>query len=218
MSSALLQLEALALAGGGARVSEPCEVLRKIVEADLPLLRSELTEHSWARARAGAAQGTLSALRQGHQQLAQLIAAGLDPREAAWATGRSVSGVQGLLSDPAFQDLLEYYRANQRERDFNAFERLVTLGGTAMGVLQERIEENPERFSNNELRQLMESAMDRSAAPARGAGSGARGGAPGTVQVNIRFVEPTARLAADAALDAREVKGIEVSSADVPED
>lgn len=214
MSSALLQLEALALSGSSQRVSEPCEVLREVSAEDLPLLRSELTEHNWGRARAQSGVGQLTALRQGHQQLAQLLAAGSAPEEAAWATGRSVSGVRLLLSDPAFQELLAYYAENQRERDFNAFERLVTLGGTAMGVLQERLEESPERFSNNELRTLMEASMDRSAAPARGAGGGASGAAHGAVSVNIRFVEPAERVAPDPGLDAREVKGIEITQSE----
>jgi hypothetical protein len=207
VSSALLQLEALALSGRPARVSEPCEVLREVTEADLPLLRDELREHNWAKLRAGQGVGALTALRQGHQALAQSLAAGMSPEEAAWATGRSVQGVRSLLSDPAFEELLAYYRENQRERDFNAFERLVTLGGTAMGILQERLEESPDKFSNNELRTLMEASMDRSAAPARGAGSG-QGGTHGAVSVNIRFVEPSTRAAPDAALDAKEVRGI----------
>lgn len=216
-SSALLQLEALALAGRPQTVSEPCEVLREICEEDLPLLRAELTEHNWGRARATQGVGQLTALRMGHQQLAQMLAAGMAPQEAAWATGRSIASVSSLLSDPAFQELLAYYSENQRERDFNAFERLVTLGGTAMGVLQERLEENPDKFSNNELRQLMEASMDRSAAPAKGAGN-AQGGAHGPVSVNIRFVGAPERVAPDAALDAKEVRGVEILSAPVNEE
>lgn len=187
-SSALLQLEALALAGA-ATVSESCEVLREIEEGDLALLRGELKEHNWAKQRSASGVGSLTALRMGHQQLAQALAAGIAPEEAAWMTGRSVASVRGLLQDPAFQELLAYYEANQRERDFNAFERLVTLGGTAMSVLQERLEESPERFSNKDLKDLMEASMDRSAAPARGGGNARGAGAPQAVNVSIRFVE-----------------------------
>ncbi len=214
MSSALLQLEALALAGGTSGVSEPCEVLREIEEGDLALLRGELKEHNWAKQRGVSGVGSLTALRMGHQQLAQALAAGVAPEEAAWMTGRSVAGVRGLLQDPAFQELLEYYRENQRERDFNAFERLVTLGGTAMSVLQERLEESPERFSNNELRQLFEASMDRSAAPAKGAGS-VRGGSGASqgVSVNIRFVE-----APPPRQELREVSPKEITIEATPEE
>jgi hypothetical protein len=205
VSSALLQLEAMALAGGRG-VSEPCELVREITQEDLPLLASEMREHNWSKQRAASGVGQLTALRMGHQQLAQLLAAGMDAREAAWATGRSMGSVSSLLSDPAFQELLAYYRENQAQRDFNAFERLCTLGGTAMGVLQERLEESPERFSNNELRQLMEASLDRSAAPSKGGGL-ARPGASGQVSVSIKLVNVEERRAPDAALDAREVTG-----------
>ncbi len=213
MSSALLQLEALALAGATTGVSEPCEVLREIEEGDLALLRSELKEHNWAKARGAQGVGSLTALRMGHQQLAQALAAGIAPEEAAWMTGRSVASVKGLLSDPAFQELLEYYRENQRERDFNAFERLVTLGGTAMSVLQERLEESPERFSNKDLKDLMEASMDRSVAPARGGTQ--RGGASGSqaVSVNIRFVEAPA-----PRQELREVSPKEITIEATPEE
>jgi len=205
MSSALLQLEAMALAGSRAP-SEPCELVREITPEDLPLLRCELREHNWGKRRASSGVGQLTALRMGHQQLAQTLAAGIDPKEAAWVTGRSVASVQALLSDPAFQELLAYYRENQAQRDFNAFERLCTLGGTAMGVLQERLEESPERFSNNELRQLMEASLDRSAAPSKGGGL-ARPGQGGAVSVSIKLVNVEERRAPDAALDARPVEG-----------
>ena len=216
MSSALLQLEALALANGRG-VSEPCEVLREITEGDLELLRDELRDHSWSRARAQSGLGQLTALRMGHQQLAQALAVGVAPEEAAWMTGRSVASVRGLLQDPAFQELLAYYSENQKERDFNAFERLVTLGGTAMGILQERLEESPDKFSNNELRTLMEASMDRSAAPAKGAG-GQGAGTHGPVSVNIRFVGASVQAAPDAALEAKEVRGVEILSAPVNEE
>jgi hypothetical protein len=205
VSSALLQLEAMALAGTRA-ASEPCELVREIMPEDLPLLQSELREHNWSHSRAATGVGQLTALRMGHQQLAQTLAAGVDPREAAWVTGRSLSSVQGLLSDPAFQELLAYYRENQVQRDFNAFERLCTLGGTAMGVLQERLEESPERFSNNELRQLMEASLDRSAAPSKG-GALRPGGTSGAVTVSIKLVNVEERRAADPGLDAWPVEG-----------
>ncbi len=82
-----------------------------------------------------------------------------------------------------------------------------------MGVLQERLEENPDKFSNNELRQLMEASMDRSAAPAKG-GASARGGAPASVAVSIRFVEPAQRAAPDPALDAKLVEAKVISEED----
>ena len=76
-------------------------------------------------------------------------------------------------------------------------------------ALQERIEQEPDRFTNNELRQLVESTMDRSAAPAKGDPRGAAGKSAG-LSVNINFVEakPSGPVI-DAESTLVEVKQIE---------
>ena len=102
-------------------------------------------------------------------------------------TGRTVSSIRTLRVDPAFKELLAYYAEQQEQHKFDAYGRLVTLGGTAMDVLQERLEEKPDNFTNNELRQIVESTMDRSAAPAKGdprQGAGQQAG----LNVHINFV------------------------------
>lgn len=192
----MLTLEALAL--GGLSAPEPaCEVLREIVATDLPMLAQEMREKNWARALARA-PSAIQQLRMGHQQLAQLLGRGVDAREAAFALGRSVHSVNLLLQDPAFKDLVEYYRQQSEERQFDAYGRLVTLGGTALEILQERLEEAPERFTNNELRQIIESTMDRSAAPARGAGERAGSGrSEKGFSLHVQFVTPQAAGASE---------------------
>ena len=189
----MMELEKLALAHAPVPsvVAEPIELVREIEASDAQLLLAEFKEHNWARLRQTAGVSSIQALRLGHHQVAQYLAAGTDPREVAFLTGRSLSSIQSLVSDPAFRELLAYYEENQAQRDFNAYDRLVTIGGTAMEILQERLDENPERFGNNELRQIIESTMDRSAAPAKG--DPRRGGLPtGGVSLNIKFVQPGA--------------------------
>ena len=179
----LLQLEQVALAKMQLP-AEPTEVIREILPSDLPLLAQELREHNWATA---APERSLSTLRTGHQQLAQLLASGCNDLDASMITGRTVSSIRTLRVDPAFKELLAYYAEQQEQVKFDAYSRLVTLGGTAMDVLQERLEEVPDKFTNNELRQIVESTMDRSAAPAKGdprSGAGQQSG----LSVNINFV------------------------------
>ncbi len=195
-------LEGLALAGMG-KPLEPCEVLRDIRPNDLPILAQEVKERNWTRDESPTKM--LQTLRLGHHHLAQLLAAGVSPTEASFITGRSTSTIYSLQTDPAFVELLAYYAAQQNERDFDAFKRLVTLGGTAMEILQERLEESPDKFTNNELRQLIESSMDRSAAPAKGDPRGAQGAKAG-LSVNINFVPAKAPI---VELDASEVLQIE---------
>lgn len=207
------ELEALALAHAPSApsVQEPIEIVREIEPSDAQMLLAEFKEHNWARQRVTQGVSTIQALRLGHHQVAQALASGTDPREVAFLTGRSLSSIHSLVNDPAFQELLAYYTENQQQRDFSAYDRLVTIGGTAMEVLQERLDEAPERFSNNELRQLIESTMDRSAAPAKG--DPRRGGLPaGGVSLNIKFVQPgTAPAATIVDVQAEDVKQVEDS-------
>jgi len=183
--------------------SEPCEVVRQIEPSDLPLLQQELRERNWQSQRP---DHVVSSLRTGHQQLAQLLASGVNDLDASMITGRSVGSIRTLRVDPAFKELLAYYAEQQNGHKFDAYARLVTLGGTAMEVLQERLEETPDKFTNNELRQIVESTMDRSAAPAKGdprQGAGQQSG----LSVNINFVP--ARNGAIIEAEATEIKVIE---------
>jgi len=194
----LAQLEQVALAKM-TLPQEPCEVVRQIEARDLPLLAQELRERNW---QSQAPDHVVSTLRTGHQQLAQLLASGVNDLDASMITGRSVSSIRTLRVDPAFKELLAYYAEQQEQIKFDAYSRLVTLGGTAMDVLQERLEEVPDRFTNNELRQIVESTMDRSAAPAKGDPRQGQGGQAG-LNVHINFVP--ARNGAVIEAEATEV-------------
>jgi hypothetical protein len=195
-------LETLAVAGLGVPV-EPCEVLREITEADLPLLAQEKREHNWAK---DSPERVLQVLRTSHHKLAQLLASDVSIADASMMTGRSPSSITMLQKDPAFIELVAYYRVQNEGRQFDAYDRLVTIGGTAMDILQERLEETPDRFSNNELLKVIEGTMDRSAAPAKGdprSGAQTQGG----LNVNIQFVsaQPTAPL-----IDATDAQTVDV--------
>jgi hypothetical protein len=201
--TSLAQLEQVALAKM-ILPQEPCEIVREILPGDLPLLAQELREHNWQQASPDRA---LSTLRTGHQQLAQLLASGVNDLDASMITGRSVSSIRTLRVDPAFKELLAYYAEQQEQHKFDAYARLVTLGGTAMDVLQERLEEAPNGFTNNELRQIVESTMDRSAAPAKGDPRQGQGQQAG-LNVHINFVP--AKNGAIIEGEATELKAITI--------
>ncbi len=202
----MAMLESLAFAGSGlgAPIAEPISILRDIGEADLPLLAQEIRERNWSQPTTAP---SLQRLRSGHHQLAQLLAADVSVVDASLITGRSPGNIYQLQQDPAFKELLAYYAEQQEGRDFDAYKRLVTLGGTALEILQERLEENPEKFTNNELRQLVESTMDRSAAPAKGDPRGAGNGQKGT-NVTVQFIQAQARGPV-VEVDSHDVKLIE---------
>ena len=205
MSDASLELlESLAVAGIKSRgVAEPCEMVRAITAGDIPTILDEMREHNWSKLNAVGVD-PVRVLRVGHHQLAQLLASGVSEVDASLITGRGVGTIKSLKKDPAFNELLAYYATQQEMRDVNVYDKLVTIGALASEILQERLEESPERFTNSELKQLLEIA-----APAKGVGASGTQHAPG-LNVNINFVKSRAQDDIPGALvEVREVKQIE---------
>jgi hypothetical protein len=122
-------------------------------------------------------------LRARHHQLARYIAEGKAPREAAFIVGYAPTTVGGYMQDPAFRELVDYYKAQVHHEYLDMHHKLGSLAATAVDILHERLEERPAAFTNNELRQIINDACDRSVAPSRGAGTGSG------VSINVRFVK-----------------------------
>ena len=167
-NEALKMLESLALAGiqtsdRAPQISEPCEVVREIANSDIPTILQELREKNWSRELGPQSTASVRTLRVGHHQLAQLIAGGVSDVDASYITGRSTGAISSLKRDPAFRELLAYYAEQQKARDLNVYDRLTTIGALASEILQERLEESPERFTNNELRGLLELSAPKDA-------------------------------------------------------
>jgi len=202
--SSLALLEDLAFANA-ARVREPVELVREIVATDIPLVLQELREHNWTKGAQN--QNVAQVLRTSHHKLAQLLAGGVPDAEASFITGRSTGSISSLRSDPAFRELLSYYEAQQEGRDTNVYDRLTTLGVTAMEILQQRLEESSEKLTNADLTKIMDSAFDRSVAPAKG---GPRAGAPQSgLNVQINFVKSSSNGVPSASQNAIEAEIIE---------
>ena len=128
-------------------------------------------------------------LRHTHHLAARLIAEGRKSVEVASITGYSISRISILKQDPAFAELVEYYHTQTVEQFTNIHERLASFGFTCLEEAQERLERSPEDFSLNQLREWLETVLDRSIAPKKGGGVGI-GGAPGPVQINVEFHTP----------------------------
>lgn len=104
----------------------------------------------------------IAKLRNSHHMLARLLAEGRRNGECSLMTGYSPSRISILQHDPAFQDLLAYYKANTEAKYLDVHERLATLGLATIDELQERLEDNPDGFSNKDMLALAEFALDRS--------------------------------------------------------
>ncbi|RPJ49898.1 MAG: hypothetical protein EHM23_36025 [Acidobacteria bacterium] len=103
----------------------------------------------------------LQKLRSRHHQLAQLLASGLTDFQVSVALGYSLSRISILKGDPTFKELLSYYEKQHEALHLDVQERLIHLGLDSVEVLQHRLDESPDEFSNKELLEVAEMALDR---------------------------------------------------------
>lgn len=134
--------------GRAAKPLHAAEV-RALDRADLELLSEEK----------GSVSTPLKRLSDRHHALARCLASGMAETDAAIACGYVISRVSVLKSDPAFQELLYFYRdeANLQYRDLHS--RLAGISMDAAEELQERLEHDMQADVANKqisIGQLME--------------------------------------------------------------
>lgn len=140
--------------GRPGRRSKPisAEYVRDVEEADLELL---------AVAPRGTTAPTIQRITDRHHQLARLLASGMKDGEAALTVGYDISRVSIIKQSPAFQDLLAVYRSEVDRQFSSTLNEMAGLGRDALATLRERLEENPDDFSNRELMSLTTEMVDR---------------------------------------------------------
>jgi len=132
-------------------------------------------------------------IRYSHHQAAKLVADGRSGNEISAITGYSLSRISILKSDPSFQELVAYYHEQAVAQYENIHARLAAFGFSCLEEAQERLEANPDSFSLKELREWMNTVLDRSVAPSKATSPAMGAGAPGSgVSVVVNFVRPEA--------------------------
>lgn len=168
-------------AGRGKRDTVQVEYVRDLEEGDL----LELMEPEFKKTQIR----PLAQLRHTHHTLARLIAEGRQLMEVASITGYGYTRLCDLRNhDPAFQELVSYYEAQKNQVYLDVHERLARVGTVAVEVLEERLLDEPERFTNKGLLEIIGTTFDRSVAPSKGQGSHSSGDRP-PVTVNVNFVK-----------------------------
>jgi hypothetical protein len=174
----------------GSKAPIPVEIciVRPIGDDDLPALANPPPANSSAP--------TLQSLRASHHQLAQLLVKGVSESEASLITGYSISRISILQRDPTFAELLANY-STQRELAFaDTLDRMRVLGLSALDELQERLENDPTRWTNREVMEMAELMLvkPRAAVPGQlpvvvgGSGAGPMASGSSGVTVNVKFV------------------------------
>lgn len=163
------------------------------------------------RAAYGSQPGTLiQKLRAPHHTLARLVAEGKSHPECSVITGYTVEYVVMLERDPAFRELVAYYKEQVSAAYINVHERLAVLGATAMEILQERLTDDAQvaKLSVGALREIMNDALDRSVAPSKvnqgsfGAGNGQE--LPRAININFVSAAPVLPTGATSSPQAGE--------------
>lgn len=100
-------------------------------------------------------------LRDSHHAVARLVALGQAPAEISIQTGYSMIRLYTLARDPAFKDLVAFYRNNETQvhQDFMASMGLVARD--ALQEIHERLQDTPDRFDENQLVDLFKVVADR---------------------------------------------------------
>ena len=164
------------------------QVLRELGEADIPRLITP------GRVTPPGQQRSIQQLRYAHHRLAELLASGVAPIDAALITGYSVQRVRDLqASDPAFRELIVHYQASRELKFVDVMDRMRSLGLATLEELQDQMLERPETFTNREKMDLVELMLVKGrSAPGVAAGAPVAG-APGGVVVNVKFVGAEAK-------------------------
>jgi hypothetical protein len=131
-------------------------------------------------------------LRYAHHTLARLLAEGKDNVECSAITGYGVAYINMIKADPAFKDLVAHYSAQVSQQYLDVHARLATLGTTAMEVLQERLNDPDleKKITIRELKEIFESAFDRSVAPNKSNGGPPQLAINAPKTLNIHFGAP----------------------------
>ncbi len=134
------------------RAAKPVEaaVLRELDASDMVLLQCEK----------GSKPSAVKRLTERHHALARNIASGMAISEAAIFQGYTISRVSILQSDPAFKELLDFYREDAQRPYRDLHNRLSGLATDAAEELASRLEADMEQDEISEKKisvgQLME--------------------------------------------------------------
>jgi hypothetical protein len=83
------------------------------------------------------------------------------PGEAGIVCGYSASRVSILQDDPAFRELLHFYRQDVEREYRGLHEKLAGLATDAASVLADRLEDSPDDISIGQLQEIVKLGADR---------------------------------------------------------
>lgn len=119
-----------------------------------------LNEADWEADRRPAG-AVLKQLRASHHAVARMLAQGVPPMEISAICGYDPSRISVLQNDPSFRELVRFYELRKDELLTDVNGRIQVLTLEAMEVLSDRITSEPETVSTRDLREVIDSGLDR---------------------------------------------------------
>lgn len=104
----------------------------------------------------------LKSLTERHHTLARLLATGTEPLAAATVVGYTPARVSVLKSDPAFKELVEFYKDQVDAEYVDMHAQIAGMSQDALVEIRNRMEDDPEAFSTSQLLELFKAGADRS--------------------------------------------------------
>lgn len=138
--------------GGRQAKSLHAEVIRELTQSDLALLSTER----------GIQPSHVQRITDRHHALARCLASGMSATEAGLVTGYTGSRISILRGDPAFEELISFYRADRGAEVLDLQAKFTALAKDATTEIQERLELEPESFGLDQLLDTVKLAADRS--------------------------------------------------------
>lgn len=126
----------------------------------------------------------IKAIRETHHIIAQMLAKGLKDIEVSRVTGYSPSRISVLKKDPAMVELISFYVEQVQEAFRDTVGKMKLITDDALDILGERLDNDPDSFTNNTLLEIVKTTGDRA------------GFAPVQKSVSISATVDPARLAA----------------------
>lgn len=127
------------------------EVLRELTLSDLGLLATERSIQPTHVQR----------ITDRHHALARCLATGMSATEAGLVTGYTASRISVLRGDPAFEELIAFYRDVKLEKVRDLNEKLTDVASEAASILLDRMDTDPDKLGPDFLLDAVKVGADR---------------------------------------------------------
>ena len=150
------------------RAAKPlgAETVRELTSSDLALLATER----------GVKPTALTRISDRHHALARCLAVGMNTTQICLITGYTPSRISILKGDPAFEELIQFYRENSAEDTLDYQKKATLARNMATDLLIERMDEEPDKIDAATLHKI---SKDNAAITGHGPKS--------NVNVNVSF-------------------------------